>query len=293
MARQKLKTLSDRDIAVIRRMQRFLSQLSPQKNKPTQIDNDHQAPEAYIAKSPPEGIPALSGTIPGSGDCEIYKIIGASSGSPSIGLITTAKKRVYNMTLSDIAGDTLFTIIRDKFGSWVSNVGGGSAQTARWGRATQRKSFFEKVMVDIWTGGPPSSGVSDPDESGSVSSPLETIECVTTYPTLVGCAGSIHSISSFASLSGDGPIYEFRPFVMDYLARADADWSSLGGGNVSVSLVSTLAADSQSFNAMAPSIPGVGMDGVLGYVFGVMGHSQPWQFVPLGCVGTAGTGSGS
>lgn len=288
----RMNFLTDADVVWFKRLVRFYRGLGNSRQRFPHHDNDHQAPETYIAKAPSDGIPAFSDNAPGFADCEIYKVIGASVANPTIALVTSAKKRVYNLTLGSIPAETLFSIVRDKFGHWIANVG-ASAQTVRWGRAQTRKGYFERVKVSVWENGPPQSGPLDPDEYGSISSPLQEIDCITTYPTLVGCPGSITPITSYNPEFGEGAPFEFRPYMPQYLCHANSDWTS--GGVVAVTLDAGFqSADTgQVFNAVAPTISGVGMSGVLGEIKGVMGQAAHWLFVPLGCIGTSGTGSGS
>lgn len=100
------------------------------------FDECPQAPEVYIALVPSGGIPAnegdpelLPGTgteldfqqgdTPGHADCQIYRIINGVLHSCDF------TKRVYN--LSEAAIDQQWvTIVRDKWGQWIAQTGGGS-----------------------------------------------------------------------------------------------------------------------------------------------------------------------
>lgn len=100
------------------------------------FDDSPQAPEVYIALVPSGGIPAnegdpelLPGTgteldlnqgdTPGSATCQIYRIIGGVLYSCDF------SKVVYNLSASAI-DEQWITVIRDKFGNWIAQTGGGS-----------------------------------------------------------------------------------------------------------------------------------------------------------------------
>jgi hypothetical protein len=100
------------------------------------FDDAPQAPEVYIALVPGGGIPAnegdpelLPGTgseldyqqgdMPGYADCQIYRIIGGVLQSCDF------TKRVYNLTASAIDQGWI-TVVRDKFGNWIAQTGGGT-----------------------------------------------------------------------------------------------------------------------------------------------------------------------
>lgn len=101
-------------------------------------------PEVYIAFTPSDGIPALdphtTGTAnddePGSAACDVYRIIQQSGGLDATGTdagtgtgtgakipilhpVPNLSKLVYNLSGSDVPGDSWVVIIRDKFGSWL------------------------------------------------------------------------------------------------------------------------------------------------------------------------------
>lgn len=107
---------------------------SPQS--PEGFENDHQAPETYIALTPVLGIPALetspgfTGTgspptdtdpdndVPGSAMCQIYRIRHEDS-SPEMIKIDGLVKTVYNLSGAGIDGNTWVLVTRDKFGAWI------------------------------------------------------------------------------------------------------------------------------------------------------------------------------
>lgn len=104
------------------------------------LDTDPPAPETYIALVGESGIPAatgdpyrLSGTgtdstldniegdIPGSAECDIYRIVRGSLHPVFL------RKVVYNLSSSAVSQGWI-TVVRDKFGSWIAQVGGGSVE---------------------------------------------------------------------------------------------------------------------------------------------------------------------
>lgn len=107
-------------------------------NRGNFIEDDHQAPEVYIAIVPDEGIlgmtqPGTSGTAapsgePDSAECQIYKIVPDFITSV-LTLVPIGEAdmtiKVYNISPSEIAGGTWITAARDKFGSWYATTGAG------------------------------------------------------------------------------------------------------------------------------------------------------------------------
>lgn len=119
-------------------------------NRPDPEGEDWFTPEVYIAKTPPEGIPALvegpdtgtelgEGDEPGFADCDIYRII-TFSGNPELVPVSGLSKRVYNLTPDSpdesttgtadvisgaVAGNIWIPVARDKFGSWMALTGAG------------------------------------------------------------------------------------------------------------------------------------------------------------------------
>lgn len=99
-----------------------------------------QAPEVYLAKVPPGGIPALNQTgttgtgtdqplddVPGEVECEIYQL-DTESASPTFGRVGELTYVVRNLSASAISANTTpwVLVVRDKFGEWF--VAGGSGQ---------------------------------------------------------------------------------------------------------------------------------------------------------------------
>lgn len=88
--------------------------------------------DVYVARTPPDGIDALVpavGTgdvdLPGYADCSLYQIV--RRGTPDAEIILGPAKTavVHNLSTTAIAGDKWLTVVRDKFGTWLAQVGGG------------------------------------------------------------------------------------------------------------------------------------------------------------------------
>ena len=60
----------------------------------------------YIAKSPAGGIPALTGSTPGSAEVDLYRIDGDGDLAAITATNKTAKVTAYNLSSSAVAGDT-------------------------------------------------------------------------------------------------------------------------------------------------------------------------------------------
>lgn len=108
------------------------SLVNSQNARPGEVPDDApQAPETYIALVPAGGIPAatpptgtgeieyLDGDKPGSAECEIYKIVNNELNG------INQNKEVYNITDQDIT-QSWVTIVRDKFGNWIAQIGKSS-----------------------------------------------------------------------------------------------------------------------------------------------------------------------
>lgn len=124
-------------------LRRFMRELEgralflPNRPAAEDLDNDQQAPEVYIARTPAGGIPALSegsdtGTggvslhddAPGYADCDIYCISDLSD-PPLMAKVEGLSKRVYNLSTVDVDEFRWIQIHRDKFGRWLIATGGG------------------------------------------------------------------------------------------------------------------------------------------------------------------------
>lgn len=86
--------------------------------------DEHQAPETYIARTPPGGIPALLEQVgsgirdePGWANCYIYQIV-----EGLIYPVSNLFKKVYNLSHERIGGGRWIPVTRDKYGKWIALV---------------------------------------------------------------------------------------------------------------------------------------------------------------------------
>lgn len=127
MAEKRSRTLSDDDVSILSQVidwWRTHREGGPPKDTapiPT------TAPEVYIAKVPTAGIPAMSGVVPGSAECDIYRIADSGTATPSLEAVDLYTKTVYN-TLSTAASAGYVPISRDKFGHWLISGGNGGTE---------------------------------------------------------------------------------------------------------------------------------------------------------------------
>lgn len=134
--------LNEEDVAVLRRL------IAESRSTPRGVrvhpasreTEDIVAPDVYIARVPPTGIPALdlgeetgTGTgsgdtgddVPGYADCQFYQIINTypgDTGPPSIEVLDMGEERVHNLSQSAIPGGTWVLAIRDKTGAWIAQT---------------------------------------------------------------------------------------------------------------------------------------------------------------------------
>ena len=134
--------------------------------------DDSQAPEVYIALTPSGGIGALdqgsTGTfaddLPGSAECEIYRIIDVSD-VKTLAAIAGLTKIVYNIGTSAIAANSWISVARDKFGYWIAQAIGDALQ-AKWIRFTLKTAIDDGTELvanceveHYWQGSSPGTAV--------------------------------------------------------------------------------------------------------------------------------------
>lgn len=94
------------------------TQLEAAQQERSQRPEHKYTQEVYIAKIPGGGLPARSGTTPGSANCTIYRIVDG----PSIKVAgTSLTKKVYNLSTTAIAADSYIAIKRDAWGNWLAD----------------------------------------------------------------------------------------------------------------------------------------------------------------------------
>lgn len=92
-------------------------------------DDDHLAPEVYVARTPSGGIPSLdangTGTsdddVPGSAVCTVYNI---NLSTEVLTPVTGFTRTVYNIHPIAVEGSTWIVVARDKYGRWLHIAGG-------------------------------------------------------------------------------------------------------------------------------------------------------------------------
>lgn len=126
-------TRADRDLLdELHRRFGTLRENAPSARLPIDVtDEPPQAPEVYIALSPPGGIPACegptgtgpptfeSGDLPGYINCGLYRIVNGAI------YYTRQIKRIYNLSES-IIPEGWITVKRDKYGTWFADTGAGT-----------------------------------------------------------------------------------------------------------------------------------------------------------------------
>lgn len=107
--------LSERDAVTLKsfldRLRRDTEKVSTSRD--FKDDSDYLPPEVYLAKAPSGGVPALTSSVLGYADCDIYRSF--TTGAVEA---TGYTKTVYNHTGTAIAAGTLFPVARGKFGTW-------------------------------------------------------------------------------------------------------------------------------------------------------------------------------
>ena len=97
-------------------------------------DEEHQAPEVYVAKTPALGIPKLvdsggGNQVPGKADCLLFRV---NPGTTKLEPLSGGFRTVYNLGTSDINMNSWVLVHRDKLGYWfvgASSGGSGSLTT--------------------------------------------------------------------------------------------------------------------------------------------------------------------
>lgn len=132
--------LSDSDIvilkALINKSDSLLNNGVSRSDGEFQAGQDQSAPDVYVALPPSTGIPACAfvGTSPGVGDqpgyadCQIFQLLHVYPSAPQLISTGVASQRVYNLSSTDIPGDSWLTVQRTKDGVWLPVTGGGKVE---------------------------------------------------------------------------------------------------------------------------------------------------------------------
>ncbi len=115
--------------------------LGPHGRKGEEPPEDPTAPEVYVAFTPSGGIPARSGTTPGSVLCDVHKVYG--------GVLTDAgfERLVFNLNADAVDGSAYVKISRDKFGVWWADSAEGEPGTGT-GTDTFARGFILRATLD-------------------------------------------------------------------------------------------------------------------------------------------------
>jgi hypothetical protein len=126
-------------------------------------EQEQSVSQVYVARLPTDGIPGLTekfgtgtGTAPllvapgFSDNCDIYRVIESSYGSPQLVAVTSFSKRVYNTSPAKLAGNQWLLIERDAYGSWFP-AAGGSGVDGRYIRLLAKHYLGDQPNYD-WQG---------------------------------------------------------------------------------------------------------------------------------------------
>lgn len=79
-----------------------------------------QSPECYVALTPSGGIPARSGTTPGTANCNIYQLkLNQSTNQVELVAIPQFVQKVYNVSGRAAPANIYFVLRREKYGVFV------------------------------------------------------------------------------------------------------------------------------------------------------------------------------
>lgn len=161
---------------------------TPSQIPSSEIEDDIQSPDTYIALPPVGGIPALTraafneaaGDIPGSADCDIYRIDRVSG---ELVKVSSFLEKVYSLNHSAILVEWIL-ITKTKFGLWV--VAEAPAITFKEGvltqtllAATSANDGPTTANLDVY--GPPITGTGGWESTGeqiTITNRLTEIEAI-------------------------------------------------------------------------------------------------------------------
>jgi hypothetical protein len=129
MATHTFVALTPEDFRVLMRLLEWWKR-QPQGELPGELPRAFPAPDHYVALTPSGGIPGRSGTIPGSAECDIYKI----NTDEELEAVPDFSKTVYNVAQGTVAGSSYVDISRDKYGRWLAvSTGAGNDEAGSCG----------------------------------------------------------------------------------------------------------------------------------------------------------------
>lgn len=175
---------------------------------PFRVDNafadDHQATDIYVARTPVDGIPALSteattgtslGEIeddqPGYATCDIYEL-SAVDGAATM-TATGSSETVYNLSDTAVVGDSWIVIGKDKFGAWVAMTVAGAGGAG--GSLTVQEEDGSSSVTGV------STAQIDQEQGGRVTSTIAGVALVSWASASVSLTGVVNTVAqTFAGL---------------------------------------------------------------------------------------------
>lgn len=152
MAEKNLLTVTKEELDLLRQMAADYRKERRFQPRFTE-DQDDQATEVHVAKTPADGIPARTlledgGAEPGYADCNVYRVVTDSEGNPILSEVYRLEKRVYNVSSTAIAPDTWVAVHKDKWGIWLVSTPGVSGF---WVRLTNKTYVDGNYVAYSWT----------------------------------------------------------------------------------------------------------------------------------------------
>lgn len=122
-----LYMLTQDDVTKLKNLLRTVEERGLNVGRATRPEDDPTAPDTYVALIPSGGIPARSGTTPGSATCDTYKVINRDT-APEL-VATGFTKLVINLSTATIEEGEYVEINKDKYGTWLVGPASGSDES--------------------------------------------------------------------------------------------------------------------------------------------------------------------
>lgn len=159
--------LTEQDVRLLQDMlDRERRQRRNTANRPAVDQELGQAPDVYIALTPASGIDARAGNVLGFADCAIHRVV-----HPNLTPVGGLTRRVYNLALESLPGNTWIPVTRDKWGAWLAGVGAVVSAEPDTGTGT------EDGNGNGTPGTGTSTGTGIPGQCGSALLTLRTYRC--------------------------------------------------------------------------------------------------------------------
>ena len=161
MASLTIPLLTEKDQEILRAFLDRVRHLQPPPGN-SAYDDDDMAPEVYVARSPADGILALSeqaGTAfvdtPGSATCTVYRIV-VNAGVKELRPVTGLTRTIHNLSTIGVVGNSWILVARDKFGTWwvVEEAGTGAGHYIKCVNTTpDADGYFDATYMVKIAGG--------------------------------------------------------------------------------------------------------------------------------------------